>query len=99
MSLFLSRSQKIKPIEKELLEIDSNIFDRFEEKREEGENDTHICSIIRRDSVDEFIEYVNQTNISLEHQIKSSIFETNSLLNEIKNINLIEYAKFLNIYY
>ena len=86
--------ENIKSIEKELLEIDSNIFDHFDEKREEGENDTFICSLIRKDSVEEFISYVNRANISLNSEINHSIFETNSFLIENKNISLIEYASF-----
>ena len=41
----------------ELLEEDPNSFTNYEEKRQEGENDSYICSLIREDSVEEFIAY------------------------------------------
>ena len=79
---------------KELISINSDIFDRFEEKRQEGENDSFICSLIREDSVEKFVEYVNQANISLESKLESSIFETNSFLIEKKSTSLIKYSAF-----
>lgn len=90
---FLS-SEKVKKIEKKLLNFDSNIFNDFEKKRQEGENESFICSLIRNDSVEEFISYVNKTNLSLKIFIKRSIFETNSFLLEKEEISLIEYAAF-----
>ena len=86
--------EKAKNIGEELLSINSNIFDHFDEKRHEGENDSFICSLIRSDSIEKFIEYVHQKNISLKSEVKSSIFETNSFLNLNKNTTLIEYAAF-----
>ena len=84
------KSDKIK---RELLEIDSNIFDNYEEKRLIGENDSFICSLIRDDSVEEFIRYINQTNLSISTEIEPSIFETNGFLIG-KKCTLIEYATF-----
>ena len=78
--------EKVKGIEKQIIGKDSNIFDGFEEKREEGENDSFICSIIRQDSVKEFVEYVNRTNLSLRSEV-------NNLLKE-KHTTLIEYSAF-----
>ncbi|KAK8837300.1 hypothetical protein M9Y10_036730 [Tritrichomonas musculus] len=83
-----------KDIERELISINPNIFDFFEEKRQEGENDTFLCSLIREDSISEFVEYVNRTNISLKSEVKSSIFETNSFLIENIKTTLIEYSAF-----
>lgn len=85
--------EKINDIKNELLAIDPNIFDNFEEKREKGENASYICSLIQEDKVEEFISYVNQTNISLNSQIPASLFETNSFLISKKQ-TLIEYAVF-----
>lgn len=65
----------------------------FDEKRKEGENDSHICSLIRNDSVIEFIKYVTENNYSLDYTITSSIFETNSFL-LYKMPSLIEYTTF-----
>ena len=65
----------------------------FEEKRQNGENDTFLAKLIRNDSVEEFIQYTNQTNIQLSTVIQPSIYETNLFLNKNK-ANLIEYAAF-----
>ena len=81
----------------------------FEEKRKFGENDNKICELIRNDSIEEFIIYLNKSNLSLTSTIEPSIFETNSLLTKNKvlvtdcfrqsfdvdyNLTLIEYAAF-----
>ena len=50
--------------------------------------------MIRADSIDDFIIYVNRYNISLSSTINSSIFETNSFLLKNKKTTLIEYAAF-----
>ena len=69
-------------------------FTEFENKRQIGENDSFICSLIRQDLVDEFIVYVNKKNLSFSStRIKQSIFETNSFLID-KKPTLIEYAAF-----
>ena len=74
-------------------EISKEIPDDFNLKRGKGENDSYLSEIIRKDSIDEFISYVAQTNISLKHEIKQSIYETNSILID-KTVTLIEYAAF-----
>ena len=84
-----------KPLKKSEEENDENLmnFYEYEEKRQEGENDSYICSLIRKDSVEEFVSYVNRSHLSLSIEIKPSIFETNSFLNSHNPI-LIEYASF-----
>ena len=67
--------------------------DDFEKMRNIGENETHICQLIRNDSVDDFISYVNQNSISFTTIIKPSIFESNSFLIK-NNPTLIEYSAF-----
>ena len=71
-------------------------YESFQRKREIGENPDIICQLIRKDSIDEFLEYVkrNQINIKSEEEsmIKNSIFETNTLLNSY--INFAQYAAF-----
>lgn len=48
----------------------------FEINREKGENESVICQIIRRDSVEEFKEFVDKEKISISKtKIESSIFE------------------------
>ncbi|KAK8844186.1 hypothetical protein M9Y10_024391 [Tritrichomonas musculus] len=88
------KEETIKHIENELLSIDSNIFHNFDKKRHEGENDSYICSLIRNDAIDDFISYVNQSNLPLTIQISPSLFETNSYLIENTTTTLIEYAAF-----
>ena len=77
----------------ELLKYYFDHLDEYEEKRRIGENDSFICSLIRQDSVEEFIQYVNKNNLPLSSKIKQSIFETNRFLID-KNPTLIEYAAF-----
>ena len=81
-------------IEKELLGIDQRFISNFEAKRQIGENDSYICSLIRQDLVQEFIIYVNRYNIPLTSTIIPSIFETNSLLIKRESTSMIEYAAF-----
>ncbi|KAK8843071.1 hypothetical protein M9Y10_025262 [Tritrichomonas musculus] len=67
----------------------------FNEKRFLGENDNDICKLIKNDSVEEFVSYVNKANINLSNTlIKESIFESNPFLMKKKEITLIEYATF-----
>ena len=65
----------------------------FEDKCKIGENDLYICSLIRSDSIEKFVSYVNRTNLSLSTKIKPSIYETNLFLID-KEPTLIEYAAF-----
>ena len=81
-------------IESELLEKDPDIFDDFDKKCEIGENHSFICELIRNDSIEEFVQFINRKNYSIKTMIKHSIFETNSFLLKNKNVSLIEYAAF-----
>ena len=73
--------------------MDDDFILEFNEKRKIGENDSLICTLIRNDSIDEFISYLNRNKISLSSKIERSIFETNNFL--LKNEpTLIEYAAF-----
>ena len=65
----------------------------FDINRQKGENETYICELIRNDSIQEFVSYVNRANIKLTTTIEQSIFETNSILLS-KEPTLIEYAAF-----
>ena len=73
----------------------SEIFNlkEFEEKRMIGENDHYVCELIRNDSIDDFISFVNRTNLSLSSNVEPSVYETNSLLIK-KETSLIEYSAF-----
>ena len=86
---FITKEQQ-EEIEKEILYTS----DIFNEKCHIGENDSYICNLIRNDSIDKFISFINQTNISLSSQISKSVFETNSFLLKKKDTTLIEYAAF-----
>lgn len=79
--------------ENDLLKLNPKIFEEFDQNRHKGENDSYICSLIRNDSVKEFVSYVNRTNLSLKSEVKFSIFETHQFLIE-NNPTLIEYSVF-----
>ena len=70
-----------------------NIKD-FDEKRKKGENHHFICELIRNDSIEDFISFVNKNNLSLSSNIEQSIFETNSFLIKKDEVSLIEYSAF-----
>ena len=84
--LFPEFTYKLKFIDK--------IPENFEEKQKIGENDDLISEIIRKDSIEEFIIYVNQNDYFLGSEIKHSIFETNHFLIQNEKTTLIEYAAF-----
>ena len=65
----------------------------YKAKRRIGENDHYICELIRNDSIDDFVIYMNKTNLSVNSTIEKSIFETNLFLMN-SNPSLIEYAAF-----
>ena len=75
-------------------EIMKEIPDDFNKKRKIGENDSYICSLIRNDSIDEFVAFIEKNNYSRQSLINSSIYETNSFLIKNQNQQLIEYAAF-----
>lgn len=54
-----------------------------------------MCSLIRQDSVEDFIIYINKNIVSLTNfLIEPSLFESNSILNDSQKVTLIEYAAF-----
>lgn len=61
-------------------EFAEKLPENFEEKRKLGENDNIICQLIRKDSIKEFIDYIQIENISIKSIIEPSIYETNSFL-------------------
>ena len=67
--------------------------EEFKKNRQEGENHHYICQLIRNDSIDEFIHFVNKNSVQLESHVPYSIFESNEFLLD-KNPTLIEYAAF-----
>ncbi|KAK8876093.1 hypothetical protein M9Y10_006279 [Tritrichomonas musculus] len=81
-------------IKKFIEEIMKEVPEDFYNKRKEGENDNYLCELIRKNQVKEFGAYVNRNNISLKSSIERSVFETNQLLVNKTDINLIEYASF-----
>ena len=92
IKLFINEYE-IKKIESEIKQKYDEEITNFIGKCRIGENYSYICSLIRQDAAEEFISYVNRTNISLLSQIRLSIFETNLFLME-KTPTLIEYASF-----
>ena len=59
----------MKSIKEDILSNNVTAFENYEEKRHEGENESHICSLIRNDSVEEFITYINRHNISVSSEL------------------------------
>ncbi|KAK8892689.1 hypothetical protein M9Y10_029929 [Tritrichomonas musculus] len=59
------------------------------------EEDTKICSLIRDDLIDDFIVYVNSTNIDINKLINTENQSANLFLQNRKVVTLIQYA----IYY
>ncbi|KAK8899033.1 hypothetical protein M9Y10_001330 [Tritrichomonas musculus] len=66
-------------------EIKNDLPANFFENRKKGENDSYICKLIQEELIEEFITYVNQSNISLKSTIKPSIYETNAFLIQKQN--------------
>lgn len=60
-----------------------------EEIKKYGENNSNLCQIIQKDSIDEFIS--SKTNVNLT--IESTIYETNRFLKD-KTPSIIEYSAF-----
>lgn len=85
-------SPELKPFLKENLNFE--VTEDFYSKRKEGENDSHLCELIRKDDINEFIIYSNQINLHLGSNVIESIFETNHLLLKNKDTKIIEYATF-----
>ena len=89
-------------------EIKKELPENFYEKRKEGENDSQISELIRKDMIIEFVLYVTLNDVSLYTKIKPSIYETNSFLlkkqeksnqnQKDKELSLIEYAVFFGSY-
>lgn len=73
-------------------------FCSYEMKCQEGENDSCICSLIRQDSVEEFIEYVNRQNIHLSSDNFTINFWDESISDFQRecSVNLVRF-KFINI--
>ena len=89
-----SRKTKVTWPKKLIRQYITENIDDFLIKRKNGENDTYICQLIQKDSIVDFITYVNRNNISLSNTIiEPSIFESNTLLIE-NPPSLIEYAAF-----
>ena len=61
-------------------EINEKLPENFYRKRNEGENDSQICELIRKEMITEFVAYVTRNSISLNAKIQPSIYETNSFL-------------------
>ena len=64
------------------------------DKRKKGENDNILEELIRNDSINEFISYVETKECLLNDKIKKSIFESNLFLVKREEIQIIEYAAF-----
>lgn len=72
---------------------DDQITEEFYQNRKNGYHEGKLCEFIRNDSIEKFIQYINETNLYLNSKIPKSIYETNNFLLE-KEPTLIEYATF-----
>ena len=79
-------------IESQLLNQKSDIFTNFDEKRRRGENDNEIFTLIRNDSITEFISYLNKTETPPDEIFKNSIFETNSYMVRQSDVQFSTYS-------
>lgn len=88
---FLTKNGKYGPI------IASNTTfkkdETFERKRREGENDSLICSLIREDSLEDFVRKFCEEKRSPSDEVPPSLFETHPMLIK-KKATLIEYSAF-----
>ena len=80
--------------DKSIEKLSEELADNFYENRKIGENDNIILKLIREDSVEEFITFVNKTNTSLTSTINLSIYETNNFLIDIITKNCEDYYDF-----
>ena len=79
---------------------DQNFINYFKNNQKIGENESYLCSLLRQDSLDQFLSYSKNINLSFYSEIKPSIFETNIFLLTHRP-TLIDYAAFfgsLNIF-
>ena len=80
----------IKEVQPKINDIDKQLFEQL---RQNGENNSQYCQLIRNDSIDEFISYTKEHKLPLTTSIEPSVFETNPFL--LKRIpTLIEYSAF-----
>ena len=79
---------------KPYIRIIQEMPDNFEENRKIGENEIEICRLIREDSLNGFINYINANKVPLTSYIEPSVYETNYFLIQQKKTSLIEYAAF-----
>lgn len=72
------------------------VIQHFNIIRLKGENPSKLSTLIREDSIKEFVQYILAANIPLTSTIKKSIFDTDSFLNDSTSDqpSLIEYAAF-----
>ena len=88
---FLTKNGKYGPIIASNTTIKKD--ETFERKRREGENDSQICSLIREDSLEEFVRKFCEEKRSPSDEVPPSLFETHPMLIK-KKATLIEYSAF-----
>lgn len=87
---------------KEFLSIKNELYEsnpeEFLKLRKIGENEDHVCQLIRNDSLEEFISYTEKNKVSLTTHLKTSIFETNNYLLK-RQPSLIQYSAFFGSFH
>lgn len=66
----------------------------FEEQRQNNLNENRLFEIIQKDSLDEFITYTTENNLSLDNKLEGSLFETNYFLDNYFDHQIINLAAF-----
>ena len=89
-----AEKKEVKNLPNWFSEYSQNLPDDFYENRKNGQNTSHICELIQKDLIDDFITYVGRENYVLSSTIEKSYCETNLFLLRRPKNTLIEYASF-----
>lgn len=81
----------VKEIESQNKDIGS---EDFLNKRKIGQNDSEICEIIRKDSVEEYIQFFERNKDKFLFEVDKSIYETNLFLLKQEHCQFVTYATF-----
>ena len=85
---------EIKPFIKKELIASTIIPENIEEYRKTEYCDNTILQLVQKDSINEFIKYINTNDFNINQDFVPSIFETNNILANKPRIKLIEYSAF-----
>lgn len=72
---------------------DNYTQEQFETYIQNGENEEYMCELMRRDDVDNFIQYIEKVNKSKQSRVYHTQYESHMYLIK-NNLSLIEYSSF-----